>query len=115
MRLLGAALALALSAASASAQTPEDIVANMGLSTCAIWLSTPAHERDGQIWLYGFWSGLNHAGPPQINLGPSADLDLLIAEMHRICQKDPTSSLVPAALRIVELSRMGAFSAPPKR
>jgi hypothetical protein len=100
---------------SAQAQTPDDIMANMGRPSCRAWLSSTANEHDGESWLYGFWSGFNQATQQKINIGPNSNVDLMIAEMKTICKAEPSSTLVAAALRVVEMSRQGIFTGRPPR
>ena len=92
-------------------------VEHCGLPTCAAWLSTPAHEHDGESWLYGFWSGINQPASKinKINIGPKSNVDLMIDEMRTFCKREPSSALVAVALRGVEMSRAGMFDGrPPK-
>ena len=58
-------LFLVLSLLSASATfcmaQPYDtaLVVGIGRNSCGHWLATPQDQREGQIWVLGFWSGLN--------------------------------------------------------
>ena len=118
MRGIWPALAFMLAAATAHAQAPDGLVANMGFPACAAWLSTPEHERDGESWLYGFWSGINQTALKinKINIGPNSNVDLMIDEMRTFCKREPSSTLVAAALRVFEMSQMGMFDGrPPKK
>jgi hypothetical protein len=114
MRAILAALGFMISVAAAQAQWPEDLVATKGLQTCAAWLSTPANEHDGESWLLGFWSGINHP-IPKMNIGPHSNVDEMIVEMKRSCKAQPSSTLIGAALKIVELSQLGVFTDPPRK
>jgi hypothetical protein len=73
------------------------ILGSAGLESCARWLSTPALKREGDIWIWGYWSGrtiqsLADRGTGQIGL--STDAEGIAGEVERNCRYAPSQKLL---------------------
>jgi hypothetical protein len=80
---------LVLSAAAADAETPSP---RIGLVTCESWLSNPAYQRDGEIWIYGFWDGLVQGLGISGRIGQIPNLDLMLDDVRRNCKNKPAET-----------------------
>ena len=97
-----AALALA---SALGASPPPGSVSTFGVGyseSCAAWLSSPTKEAEGFTWIVGFWTGRNagHAdrgGPSTV--GHSTDGWGFVGEIKKVCQGEPSTPLMGAAMR----------------
>ncbi len=69
------------------------------LSCAAAW--DTANAPYSQIWLSGFWSGLNIAGGRAV--GRSTDRQGIEGEVRKVCMEEPSLSLVSATLKTYRL------------
>jgi len=90
--LSAALLALWLMVEPAWAQQQQALITGIGRMSCAYWLSQSFNE--GESWILGFWSGLNHAGARTI--GRHTDGPGIIAEVRKVCATRPSMTLVGA-------------------
>jgi hypothetical protein len=64
-----------------------------GSSSCGEWLSTTSHKREGAVWIYGFWSGLNYvAAASEQKQSQAGDVDILDA-VEEVCRRDVSQIL----------------------
>ena len=93
--LLGTAfLSLPLSAEEAEVAVRLN---GIGSLSCAHWRSTPARRAEGNVWIYGFWAGLNYVAAasdqPQLDVSEPA----MVAKVDKICAQQPSQVLASAA------------------
>jgi hypothetical protein len=67
----------------------------IGINSCANWL-TPGKERDGRVWILGFFSGLSEMDPAGSEVGNETDAPAILAEVALICGKNPSMHLKDA-------------------
>jgi hypothetical protein len=83
-----------------SARAEEAQIRGIGASSCALWLSNAINERDGEMWITGFWSGLNLYSNTNRRVGQTVDAAGLIGEVRKVCGERPSTSLGDAALDV---------------
>lgn len=94
-----AVLGLAFSCSTSSAEGAKVSVhlTGIGSLSCAHWRSTRARRLEGDVWIHGFWSGLNYVAAasdqPQSDAGEAA----MLAEVEKICAQQPSDVLASAA------------------
>ena len=81
----------------ALAENDNFLVFGIGLSSCAHWQSTPSRQREGAIWIYGYWSAANHIADTQRQTGRHTDADGIVGEVKKVCDTRPSMGLVEAA------------------
>lgn len=98
-------------AAVVAAAPPDDGLTyrvGAGIYSCGSWLSTPARVQEGEVWIMGYWSGLNRANPQGRTVGRSTDADGLIGEVRKVCEEQPSMKLIDAATQAyVKLQAVG--------
>ena len=67
----------------------------IGVNSCANWLE-PGQEREGRIWIMGFFSGMSAMDPVGSAVGNDTDVPALVAEVALICRKNPSMKLMDA-------------------
>lgn len=81
----------------------------IGTRSCATWLSTPAKENEGEIWIYGAWSGINFKNSENHTVGNTTDSNGIVAEVIEVCRREPSMSLSSATfqayIRLERISR----------
>jgi hypothetical protein len=77
----------------ALAQQQQALITGIGRMSCAHWLSQSFNE--GEAWILGFWSGLNHAKARTV--GQHTNGEGIIAEVRKVCAARPSMTLVGAA------------------
>jgi hypothetical protein len=100
MRPILAASVLWLMVDAALAQAPsgqepkgQALITGIGRMSCAHWLSQSFNE--GEAWILGFWSALNHAKARMV--GQHTNGEGIIAEVRKVCAGRPSMTLVGAA------------------
>ena len=64
--------------------------------SCATWLDSPINKSMGQLWIGGFFSGLNlslMANKQGVQVATTTDLMGISAEVEKLCREDPSKSL----------------------
>jgi hypothetical protein len=89
-----AAILAALVADPAKAEDVNTLSFGSGPASCATFLQGP-YRASGEGWILGFWSGLNLAGPNH-QVGQGTDGHAIVAEVERICDRNPSISLQSA-------------------
>ena len=90
------AFVLAAALAQAPAFPPATIwIVGDGNWSCATWLSDEAHKESGEIWVHGYFSGLNSAFGRQV--GHATDSAGIIGEVEKDCRDRPSDALIAAA------------------
>jgi hypothetical protein len=99
--LMRTLLLMLLSTAAAAASEATDKLsvnlAGVGTRTCAYWLSGQGHRSEGEIWIYGFWSGLNYVAAASEQDQSKATGAAMIAAVEKACRRDPSRVLAAAA------------------
>ena len=73
--------------------------------SCATWLSTPAYENQGRIWLFGFCTGLNNQMASEGTsgeTGKSTDGLGIVGEVKKACKEHPSDALVDAVRNVFD-------------
>src|SRR5262245_36344307 len=119
MRLILAASVLWLMVEAALAQAPsgqeprgQALITGIGRMSCAHWLSQSFNE--GEAWILGFWSGLNHAKARTV--GQHTNGEAIIAGVRKVCAARPSMPLVGAtftAYSEMESTQVGQNVRPP--
>ena len=91
--LTTALLVLWLMVDPALAQHQQALITGIGRMSCAHWLSQSFNE--GEAWILGFWSGLNHAKARTV--GQHTNGEGIIAEVRKVCAARPSMTLAGAA------------------
>jgi hypothetical protein len=91
--LTTALLVLWLMVEPALAQQQQALIIGIGRMSCAHWLAQSFNE--GEPWILGFWSGLNHAKTRMV--GQQINGEGIIAEVRKVCAVRPSMTLVGAA------------------
>ena len=73
----------------------------IGLKTCSHWRANQASIREGQIWIYGFWSALNLAIDGH-SVGEGSDGLQIVAAVKKTCDARPSTMLYQAATATFE-------------
>jgi hypothetical protein len=99
VRLLSTALLFAAPACPALAQDARVSVDMIGIGgmSCARWRSTPEHRREGTIWLYGFWTGLNYVAAASDQPQAKIDAAVIANEVEKTCARQASQTLASAA------------------
>ena len=72
-----------------------DMIGIGGMS-CAYWRSTQAHRREGAIWIYGFWTGLNYVAAASGQAQPKISMSSIVAEVEKTCARKASQTLASA-------------------
>jgi hypothetical protein len=72
-------------------------LAGIGGKTCAYWLSGQAHQSEGTVWIYGFWSGLNYVAAASEQDQSNAGSTAMVAAVEKLCRREPSQVLASAA------------------
>jgi hypothetical protein len=75
------------SAATSSADAATTF--GIGTASCACWQSTEQNINQGDIWILGFWSGLNMDSPAHGDVGSTTDVYGIIGEVKKWCDTAP--------------------------
>ena len=86
-----AILAGLLASDPARAEDVNTLSFGSGPASCATFLNGP-YRASGESWILGFWSGLNLAGVNH-QVGQGTDGHAIVAEVERICDRNPSISL----------------------
>ncbi len=101
LALAGSAAFLTVAAASPrSANDDPVLILGKGTLTCATWLASPADRREGNQWIWGFWTGINSYGTPGGSVGHSTDHLGITAEVAKVCEAEPSLLLLYASVRV---------------
>jgi hypothetical protein len=68
----------------------------IGAMSCAHWRSTPALRREGTIWIYGFWTGLNYVAAASGQTERKVDTAALTIDVKKTCAQRPSQPLASA-------------------
>jgi hypothetical protein len=85
---------MGIGSASAQASSPSDAILGIGSLSCANWLSSPASEHDGQMWILGYWSAVNDLNG--FHLGHDVDATAIWAQTKKICMDKPSTIMAAA-------------------
>jgi len=95
-----------LTGAAASAAAQQVYMFGVGATeSCATWLSSPESEFQGFTWLLGYWSGMNVASGVsghQGMVGSTTDSQGTLAEVKKVCARQPSLLLVNATQVVFE-------------
>jgi hypothetical protein len=82
----------------AAAQGKSSLVLGIGRMSCAHWQSSPPRQREGAIWIFGYWSGINHVGETTSGrlVGQHTDSEGIVAEVKKVCEAQPSMTLMDA-------------------
>ncbi len=96
--VLLAALVCAAPVGLSSAQDAEVSVDMMGIGSlsCAHWQSNQAHQLEGTIWIYGFWTGLNYVASASEQTETKIDTAAVVVEVKKTCAQRPSQVLASA-------------------
>lgn len=76
-------------------------VVGAGRQSCATWLSNAELEYEGNVWVFGFWTGANfHSGSG--GTGSTTDALGLLGEIKLRCQQAPADQLAVVAWRVYQ-------------
>jgi hypothetical protein len=94
-----AALVFAAPVCRVSAQDTRVSVDMIGIGrmSCAHWESTQAHQREGTIWVYGFWTGLNYVAAASDQTQANIDVAAIVAQVEKTCARQTSQTLASAA------------------
>jgi hypothetical protein len=105
-KLLTAALICGLSISCAmQAQANEVMTYGIGRNNCVHWLQDEYHKSEGQIYILGYWSGLNAMSTTNRFVGRQSDSQAIWAEVELYCKNHPSERFMNA---IIETYRMFA-------
>jgi hypothetical protein len=95
-------LLVAVCSCSASAEENRSVqMFGIGLKTCSHWRANQASIREGQVWIYGFWSALNLAIDGH-RVGAGIDGMEIVAAVKKVCDARPSTTLYQAAAATFE-------------
>jgi hypothetical protein len=94
-----AALVFAAPACLALAQDAKISVDMIGIGgmSCAYWRSTQEHRREGTIWVYGFWTGLNYVAAASDQTQAKIAAAAIVNEVEKTCAHQASQTLASAA------------------
>ncbi len=97
-RALIAALVLVALACRVSAQDAKVSVDMIGIGSmsCAHWQSTQSHRREGTIWIFGFWTGLNYVAAASDQAQSKIDMAAIVPGVEKTCSRQPSQPLASA-------------------
>jgi hypothetical protein len=98
--IVGALAATLLCGAAGKPPLVGTLEYGIGANSCAHWLNTSVSEHEGSAWLLGFWTGLNNMNPINHYVGEKSDADAIIGEVKIICQKEPSTVMGDALVRV---------------
>ena len=98
-RVMIAALVFAAPVGLVSAQATKVSVDMIGIGrmSCAHWRSTQAHQLEGTIWVYGFWTGLNYVAAASDQTQAKIDVAAIVAQVEKTCAQQTSQTLASAA------------------
>jgi hypothetical protein len=70
-----------------------------GTVRCATWLSNPTFEEQGELWILGYWSGMNVFHEDRM-VGHQVDPEDIFGEVRKICILRPTEALALAVREV---------------
>jgi hypothetical protein len=74
--------------------------------SCASWLQNAETESEGEVWITGFWSGMNAKNPDTNTVGMTTDRKGIYAEVKKYCRDHPSHLLgVAAAVVYARMAR----------
>jgi hypothetical protein len=87
---------------SAGAATPLTAAWQVGIGrmSCAHWLSSPQSASEGEVWIMGYWTGVNVVNDKNHMVGSHTDADAIFGETKKICTNEPSSVLSDAVARV---------------
>jgi hypothetical protein len=71
--------------------------------SCAFWLTNRANQSEGNVWILGFWSGLNFNNESNPKVGEFTDNEVIFAEIEKLCREHPSRSLVEATTQVYDM------------
>ena len=97
-RVLYAALVVTASACPVLAQDTQISVDMIGIGgmSCAHWRSTEEHRREGTVWIYGFWTGLNYVAAASDQTQAKIDVAAIANEVEKTCAHQTSQTLASA-------------------
>ena len=93
-------LVVAMLALTSNAKSQSYYLIGMGGNSCAFWLSRPDYKTMGETWVFGYWSGLNAGNKVNPMVGRNTDSVGIIGEVQKVCEEEPSTSLISAASRV---------------
>jgi hypothetical protein len=94
LKITTAAILFFASILPAAAEEPTVMVFGIGTASCAMWMSEPQLETEGQVWILGYWSGINMVNGSMV--GHSTDGLGIIERVKEACRADPALRLANA-------------------
>jgi hypothetical protein len=97
-RVLFAVLVFAVPVGPVFAQDAKVSIDMMGIGgmSCAHWRSTQEHLREGTVWIYGFWTGLNYVAAASDQAQAKIDTTAIVAEVEKTCAQQTLKTLASA-------------------
>ena len=94
-----AALAFAAPVGLVSARDTKVSVDMIGIGrmSCDHWRSTQAHQLEGTIWVYGFWTGLNYVAAASDQTQAKIDVAAIAAQVEKTCAQQMSQTIASAA------------------
>ena len=89
-RTIFTALVFAVSACLVLAQDTKISVDMIGIGgmSCAYWRATREHRLEGNVWIYGFWTGLNYVAAASDQAQAKIDAAAIVNEVKRSAVKN---------------------------
>ena len=84
----------------AYAQDAPALVLGAGTKSCGYWLSNPSNKFEGEVWILGFWSGINVGSPMTRMVGKTTDAQGILAGVEKVCDDDPAQELITAVISL---------------
>jgi hypothetical protein len=72
-------------------------ISGLGAERCEILQSDQNRKREITLWIEGFSSGLNYVAAASDQKQSTADTDMMMAEVERVCRRKPSQILATAA------------------
>ena len=100
---LAASLAMACAAPASAIEIRSY---GIGRQPCADFMSNPEHLFQGSVWILGYWTGLNVAGPEGSHMvGQHTESEAIIADVKKACQAEPKIPLYGAIQHVYDRYR----------
>jgi hypothetical protein len=97
-RVLIAVLVFTAPAYLVSAQDARVSVDMIGIGrmSCAHWRSTPEHQLEGTVWIYGFWTGLNYVAAASDQTQAKIGVAAIVPQVEKTCARQTSQTLASA-------------------
>lgn len=98
VKIATAVVAIAALSFPAVAQEANVWVVGIGGMSCAVWISDPRAEAEGNAWILGYWSGVNMANDSSV--GNSTDGLGIIERVKAECRANPALRVLSATSKV---------------